>query len=503
MKLKLLLTISLILLMGPLFPSNYAIFNSKGEQIIDFSYSEIYPFFEDLALCKRNNLYGYIDKTGKEIIPFEYSYGEFYQTGAVKIAKNNDFYYINKENKPIFSVDIKAYSPKLTNVIESFKPYSPTGLLLIEKDGLCGIGDTEGNIIIPCEYNRIINCDGDLFLVSKNNKFGYIDKNNKIIIPISFGRASEFKDGFAIVTKGGKTSVINTKGETVAKDCDNYLIYSPNVILATKNGKIGAFNKEGKQIIAFEYSQSPNTEIRSLKYDTMTKDNGCFILFKNGSWFLFNKEGVGVNNIKALDIKEYKKEHTIAFTGNYVVDIFGRMDFKTKAEAKAYIDSLKVKSVTELPDKYSLIKAEGTSLLLDRNWKEIVPQKYDIIKDFKDNLYIAKKNYSDKYFGMVDIGGDTIISFDYEDLTNFNDGCAIAKAGDKYGLLNTEGTPITKFVFDYIDTFLGGFARVKKGDNWGVINNKGEEIIPCEYKDVKIYPSNLNDNEEIFFVVGK
>ncbi len=500
---KIILLLFILLLSNSIFAYNYALFNSKGEPITDFSYSQIYPSFENLILCQKDNLLGYIDKTGKEIIPFQYSYGEFFQKGAVKVAKDNNFYYINKENSPIFDISIKAYNPKLTNVIEVFKPYTPTNLLLIEKDGLCGVGDTEGNIVIPCEYNRIINCDGDLFLVSKNNKFGYIDKNNKTIIPISFGRASEFKDGFAIATKGAKTSVINTKGETVAKDCDRYLIYSPNVILATKGGKIGAYNKEGKQIIAFEYSTNGAGLGTSLKFDLMTKENGCFILYKNGSWFLFNKEGVGVNNIKALDINEYEKEHTIAFTGNYVVDIFGRMEFKTKAEAKAYIDSLKVKSVTELPDKYSLIKTEGTSLLLDKNWKETVPQKYDIIKDFKDNLYVAKKNYSDEYFGMVDIGGDTVISFDYEDLTNFHKGCAIAKAGAKYGLLNTEGTPITKFIYDYIDTFLGDFSRVKKGDNWGIINNKGEEIIPCEYKDVKIYPSNLNENEEIFFVVGK
>ena len=486
-----------------LYAYNFGLFNSKGELISDFSYTQIYPFFEDLALCQKGNLFGYIDKSGALIIPCEYSYGEFFQNNTVKVAKDNNYYYINKENKPIFNNIYKAYNPKLTNVIESFTPYSKKDLLIIEKDDLCGMGDIQGNIIVPCEYNRIINSDGDVFLVSKNNKFGYINRSGRVIIPLSFQRASEFKDGFAIVTKGGKTFVINTKGETIAKDCEQYLIYSPNVILALKEGKIGAFNREGKQIIAFEYSSSPTGKTQSLKYDIMTKDNGCFILYKKDSWFLFNKEGVGVNNTKALDINEYQNEYTIAFTGLYVVDLFGRMEFKTKEEAKKYVDDLKVKSVTELENKYSVIKTEGASLLLDRNWKEIMPQKYDILKDFKDNKVVAKKNYSDEYYGIIDIGGDTIVSFDYEDLTNFYYEVAIAKAGGKYGLLNTEGNPITSFDYDYIDTFLRGFARCKKGDGWGILNNKGDIIIPCEYKDIKIYPSDLSETGEIFFVAGK
>ncbi|MBQ7256635.1 MAG: WG repeat-containing protein [Abditibacteriota bacterium] len=501
MKQKLLIILSFILLSLPLFPLDYALLNSEGKPVTDFSYSEIYPFFEDLALCKRNNLYGYIDKQGKEVIPCEYTYGEFFQNGATKVCKGNEFYYINKENTPIFKKEIKAYTPKTGNVIEVFKPYTPSNLLLIEKDNLCGLGDTEGTTIIPCEYNRVISNRGDLFLVSKNNLFGYVDRYNRVAIPLSFQRASEFKDGMACVTKKGKTFVINERGETVAKGCERYLIYSSNLILGIKKGKIGGFNREGKQIIAFEYSQNPSGEVKSLKYDTMTKENGCFILYKNGSWFLFNKEGVGVNNIKATDISEWEKEYTVAFTGVYVVDAFGRMEFKSKKEAKKYVDDLKVKSITDLENKYDIIKQEGTSILLDRNWKEIIPQKYELIKDFKDNVYVAKKKFSDEFYGMVDIGGECVVSFDYEELTNFYDNVAIGKSEGKYGLINRENERITPFDYDYIDNFILGFAKAKKNNKWGIIDNIGKEVIPCLYEDIKIYPTN--SDTEIFFAIGK
>ena len=268
--------------------------------------------------------------------------------------------------------------------------------LVVKHKGLCGAADRNGNIVIPCEYERIFNCDDNIFLVSKNNLFGYINRNNQIIIPFEYERASLFNYGFAIVTKKGSAFVINSQGNLIAKDCDEYYIYSNNLILCSKNNKIGAFDSEGKQIIAFEYSLNTNENNKYIKHNLMTKENGCFILYKGGKYFLFNNKGTGINNIKTNDIKDYYSEYTVVSSGKYAVDIFGRLEFNTLNEAKKYVDSLKVKMVTELPNKYSLIKPEISCHILDRNWKEVLTPAFENIKDFK---------YYDYYTSLARVRG--------------------------------------------------------------------------------------------------
>ena len=493
---KILLAIILIILPILSF-GDYALFNSKGEALTDFSFTNIFPFMNDRALVQKDENFSYIDKLGTHTTSHAYALASQFHNNIAIVKKDNKIFYINKSHTPIFKEDFSAYTPNTKAVIEVFKPYTKSDLLIVEKAKKCGIAKPDGTLVIPCEYDRIINCDGEIFLAEKNGFFGYINKENKVIIPFAYQRASEFKDGFACVTKNGKTFVINQSNEQIAKDCDSYFIYSNNVILATKGEKIGGFDKTGKQIIAFEYSLNSQGDFKNIKHNLMVKPNGCFILYKKDSYFLFNKEGVGVNNIKATDITDFEKATTIASTGQYIVDIFGKMEFKTYKDAKEYVDGLKVKMVTEMENKYSLIKPELNAKILDKNWKILCEPTYSDVKDVYENTFVAKQ---DKY-GIVGIDGKVILPFEYDDLANGE--IIVGKKGKAFGLINREGVEICQFVYDNISDFVGDFAVVKKGEKFGVINSKGKEILPTIYSDINIFPEDLDPTKDIFFAVGK
>ena len=65
-------------------------------------YDKIYPFKEGLAMVKKNDKYGYVDKEGKLIIPLIYYGGRDFSEGlALVLKKNLKRGYIDKNNKII------------------------------------------------------------------------------------------------------------------------------------------------------------------------------------------------------------------------------------------------------------------------------------------------------------------------------------------------------------------------------------------------------------------
>lgn len=451
MKIKLLL----LFLILPVFifaqdTERYALFDSKGEQITEYNFDFISPFSENISLVIKDNKIGYINNKGDKIIDYSYDFGTYFQSGVALIKKDNNYYYINSKGQLLFNSNYFAFKENTDNVIETNAEINHKNFLPVMHNNKVGIYDIKGNMIIPCEYDNILS-DGKVYLVKKDNKFGYLNSELKMFLPLVFDRGSLFFNGFAIVTKGNKTYVINSSGQTIAKDCDEYYILSKDVILASKNNKIGAFDKTGKIIIPFEWTLDKGMGSKYISRELMKKNNNCFILYKEPYYCLFSPEGIQMKILKDYEINEYENELTLISKGEYVVDVFGHIGFKTKREAMNYVDSLKIKSIMEMPNKYSLIKQNSSFKILDKNWNIILEPNYSDIKNLNENSFSA-----------------------------FN--------GNKWGIVDLENKNITPFEYDYIGEFINDFAIVKK-ERFGVINKEGKEIIPCSYNEVNILPS--------------
>lgn len=454
-----------LLLILPIFllaqdTEKYTLLNSKGEKVTTETYDFISPFSENISLVSNNNKIGYINNKGDKITDYIYDFGTYFKSGATFVQIDNKSYYINTKGEPLFNSDYLAFKENTDNVIETDTQISHKNFLPIIHNNKVGMCNIKGDIVIPCEYDNILS-DGKVFLVEKDNKFGYINSELKMFLPLVFDRGSLFDKNFAIVTKGNKTYVINSSGQTIAKDCDHYYILSKNIILGSRDNKIGAFDKTGNIIIPFEFTLGKGLGSKYIKHELMKKYNNCFILYKEPNYCLFSPEGVIVNTIKDYEINEYKNDLTLISKGEYIVDIFGTMHFNTKKEAMKYVDSLRVKSVLSMDNKYSLIKQNSTFKILDKNWNVILEPNYSDIRNLDNSSFCA---------------------FD----------------GNKWGIVDLENKTIVPFEYDYIDEFINGFAKVKKG-GYGVINSNGDIIIPCNYKEINVLPSI--DTNEVYFAV--
>jgi hypothetical protein len=128
--------------------------NSIWEKtIIQPHYDEAYYFYNDIALVKLNNKYGYIDKSGKEIIPFKYEDAFDFCEGFGLVKFNDKYGFVNKSGKEVISII----------------------------------------------YDDANDFSENYALVKQNNKYGYINKLGNIVIPIIYDKAYDFKDGYGVI----------------------------------------------------------------------------------------------------------------------------------------------------------------------------------------------------------------------------------------------------------------------------------------------------------------
>jgi hypothetical protein len=302
--------------------NQYRYLNRKLEIIADFGYySEAETITEHgFAIVKRGNYYGIINSQGEIVVPCTYSkiehppkeyqgfYDEFYiyQKGKVGL--------LSKYAKPL--TDITYTSFDCDNCYENGNYHT---LFVARKNNQCSLIGSNGEIILPLEYDSIgkfesndcaiakkngrygiINYKGDLlipfeysyittyrfdenYVVEKNGKFGLINKESmKVVVPLNYEdlEVCYYDETHFIVKKNGKYGIIDNNLQIVIPleydKISNWVEYGPKEHFVVKNGKEGLVSREGKTVI-------PPV------YDKIYVDNGALIkVEKNGVYGTIN-----------------------------------------------------------------------------------------------------------------------------------------------------------------------------------------------------------------------
>ena len=119
------------------------------------------------------------------------------------------------------------------------------------------------------------------------------------------------------------------------------------------------------------------------------------------------------------------------------------------------------------------------------------PYKDDLKRDqdlSKLTLYPFKRV---KYFGWMNQKGIEIYFPDYENLSLFSEGLALAQKNGLYGYIDKLNNVVIPFQFDQASDFINGRAIVEKGGKSGVINRAGKYILPLEFNEIGQYSEGL------------
>ena len=135
--------------------------NEADQIIIQPNYDEVQPFENDLAVVRQGQNYGLINNQGRVILSLEYS----------KITRKTDHLLIQKGIElGLASVEGRIIKNPSYSSIEPLLE----GYFLVERDGLKGVIDKNGNDILPPVYTEVIQSGSD-FLASKEGRLEYFD----------------------------------------------------------------------------------------------------------------------------------------------------------------------------------------------------------------------------------------------------------------------------------------------------------------------------------------
>jgi len=197
-----------------------------------------------------------------------------------------------------------------------------------------------------------------------------------------------------------------------------------------------------------------------------------------GGYGYIDKSGVEVIPLKYMMAWSFSEGLAAVANGNWVW---------------GYIDKL---GNEVLPFKYSSARSfsEGLAAVENGNWgfidksgKEVVPPKYDAVDSFSDGLALVGL-YDDDLnilYGYIDKSGNEVIPLKFVrvfvDIGDFFEGLATVYDNGKFGYIDKSGNEVIPPKYDAASDFSEGLAAVRIGDRntgkWGFIDKSGKEVL--------------------------
>lgn len=254
------------------------VIDTQGKTVIPCKYDDFFEYYDDgyaVAMEEDGDDYRYIavDSTGKEIISSD---NQISMYGKLFGEYVNDEYYILYDRK----------GTKLSDEKYSGVAVMAEGLVVYGMDEKEGLLDCDGNLLLPCEYNRV----EDIFHDTESGKQiwearfaqdGYCKLINEKGEEIPTGDYSEIgrfsETGLAPVLNDGKVGFIDLTGKEVIpceyypatwsdrEPEEGYMLDSYNLSAVRKEGEdhYAIMDADGKVVTDYKYTLVSDTTLES------------------------------------------------------------------------------------------------------------------------------------------------------------------------------------------------------------------------------------------------
>lgn len=111
---------------------------------------------------------------------------------------------------------------------------------------------------------------------------------------------------------------------------------------------------------------------------------------------------------------------------------------------------------------------------------EIVPAKYNAVKDFNESVAAV---LLDNLWGYINKKGDWVIQPQFTDAKSFSNGLAAVEQNKKWGYIDPSGKIVIPFSYDNAKKFTASYAPVEVEGKWGYIDVNGTWLVEPEFKN--------------------
>lgn len=269
------------------------LYDASGKRILNTRYDYINTMSEGLRYVSINGgTRGFVDKTGEFVFTLNKdSFASDFSEGLSSADGTNEDgvwqkFFLDTSGNIAFT-----YSDKWNG-----SSFSEGLCLMRNEDELVGYLDRQGNVAIPFEYVLFDHSGKSMTTHSSTDfkdgmavvikqlpgtgepvcRYGVIDTAGKELIPFDYTDIWYLGEGLFAYQKetDGFYGLINKDGKIISKCVyeNNYGTFSEGVVMMCRDGKWGGIDKNGKQVIPFEYS----------RLDAFS--DGFALSVKNGRW---------------------------------------------------------------------------------------------------------------------------------------------------------------------------------------------------------------------------
>ena len=261
-------------------------------------------------------------------------------------------------------------------------------MLIVKHNGKFGFVNEEGNLIVPCRYDKVLNFSNGIACVGIKkirNKF----ETDTVVQDVMNKQEIQEKMYWGLIDKSGK-EILSCDYEYFVRDrCKCFPeLFKAEIKYNNGDSKIGFVNSKGEVVIPIEYDRCDSKNYFA---------NGKVVLSKDRNNCLIDKNGNIIVPLGKYLIDERDDDGTL---GYYICEKkkYGLMDSSGKIIIPCEYDELCIKSFFK-GDVLALIKKEKVSQKENKhvriavnNGIEILPEVYDDYVSLGYSLKVKKGN---------------------------------------------------------------------------------------------------------------
>ena len=385
----------------------------------------------DLKLANMN-LYPFQDT-----LKNEYGYGYLNENGDWIIQKRNWFH------EPTF-----------------FKQ----GLAVMGSDGLYGVIDKRGVVIVPYEYEEVTLLDNASILVAKNGLYGVLNRDGSIRHALKYSDVLEVNKDFYALYLTDTIEIFNSNSKTnIDVQCTDMEVFEKGFYKLWHGSNVGLFQ---------DSSDIKLVMCIPTVYDELTlySKGICLAEYKN-SLKLLDFKGALLKDLTYTDVTPVKEGFAIATTAegqiNYL-DAKGQKIFESDFE---YFNGVSHQGCFN--NGFAIVKKDGFFGIIDTSGAfKVKPQYEQLI--YLGGLYGYKNREKWSIFSMI---SDTVNSGVYESLDALGMGMVLFKQEGKYGVMNNQFKVLLSPNQRSIKRFNDYFVVLPCGDDLSYIYDVNGNVI--------------------------
>jgi hypothetical protein len=456
---------------------SYGVVTDSAKIILDPQFSNAYAE-QEFLIYEKDKKIGIRNLLEKEELPISDVF-VFNQDKAI-------FFFYDKETPKYGLINKDGYVvvPSSYRSIQSLW----NGYFIAENQNGVGILDTTGIELVPCIYKNIyilndlmshkkdgnILFDNYLYAVTKSGKCGVYNRNGDLAVDTVYYNLTVYDDdgeNFWGEDKNGRYKIISKYGKPIKIALDKPVNFSEKIAIASRKGKKGIINSNGKIITKFKYEE------------IIPQANKSYLIRKDSLWGLLSNDGKVLVKPRFKVLTDYNEGFAFAkdkvwgtlseqgiFTPGFVGIKTNFINEKVNGFHKASFSFSYLNNIDEL----------SCDLLVDDSLHKIIPAEVNnyILNTISQSLKGKRKEFNP----LLVINKDSTKRTEKENYT-----------GEGIEILNSTNTTATLNYFYEVNG--KGFNKVEEKRK--VVYSDNGKIKEVQLKDLFIetdYTSFLNEH---------